>query len=671
MNHSRSNWIALGLVFVLSAAAYSWVFDYVIVLQNAAPDSFFLFTSRFLTQWLDRPGGLLAYAGHFLRQFYYLPWLGALVIAASITAFGSVWYLSLRRQDRDPAPIYTLLPCALVLALQEGGSNLSIGLAGTCGALLGYLCLRPGTPRRAYAVVMTPLLYVALGAFFWLFVAWVTVSERLGRRTVADLMFRVFFPVLGLFVPLAAYRWVYPVSLEVALTYPLRSSTSVLDGVLLGYLLAIPLWVRLKRTLPGRPFLHSRWGRLSQLVLVAAVTVVAVAAVHDAGTSRFARYHTLYKERRWDAILELTRATPASSRMTQLLANYALYRNGQLLDRMFHYPQTWGTQGLISGWSADPENLRLAMYHSDLWFEMGHMNAAFRFALNQTNLGLSYENVERIAACNIVNGNHQLADKYLNLLELTLFHDQDARRLRKLLDPEAGPAEYAAAGLPMKRPTLELGASTRGFAALVGLVQGDPGNHMAFTYLTAWYLLDKTSVPLLAANMENFRTAGYQRVPVHCQEALGVWRAATGQALDKSGFSFDPGIASRVVAFAQAAQQYRDRGRAQRALRPSFGDTYMYYFSLIRPPQHPADASDWVLLGKEFHAQKKAAHAIRFFRQALREDPGLAEAHIELGRALTAAGDTAAARSHYRRAVSLGLTPGQRQVLFHNGRGTQ
>lgn len=671
MSHHRSHWTALGLLFVGSLAVYHWLFDYVVILQYAGPDSFFLFSRRFLEQWLDFPGGLLVYAGRFVRQFYHFRWLGTAINAATISVFGALWYLSLRRLAQAPGILLTLLPGVLLMALQGDGSDRAHGLVLACLAFLGYLHLRAGWPRRLGALVATPLLYAVLGGYFWIFVVWVLLTDLLDWRTAPGVAFRLLYPAYSVGIPLLAYRWVYPVSWDVAWQHPAGIPSSPVEAALAGCLIVFPAAHRLLAGTRAQALLHTRAGRNTQIAFTGALAALALAACYDAGTNRFSRYHRLVEQRRWDAVLELYKTDPSPSSMAQLFANHALYNRGELLDRMFEYPQHWGTEGLIHAIDMDPESLRLAMYNSDLYYAMGQISKAYRLALNQTNLGYSYANLERIAACHVITGNHRLAAKYVRQLGQTLFHRETARRLAGLLTDDATLADLEAAGLPRQRDTVPLGGSRREFATLIGLVEGDPGNHMAFTYLTAWHLLDKTSVPLIAANMEGFRSAGYRRIPVHCQEALAMYAGRTGQQLDELIPGYDPSIQSRVAAFVRAAQQHRDPEHARRALQEPFGSTFMYYLWLTRTPQNPANPADWLLLGKVYHAKQQYDPALRFFRQALRQTPSLAEAHMWMGSALAARGDTAAARAAYERAIALGISPDERPLDFSRQQRTQ
>jgi tetratricopeptide (TPR) repeat protein len=76
------------------------------------------------------------------------------------------------------------------------------------------------------------------------------------------------------------------------------------------------------------------------------------------------------------------------------------------------------------------------------------------------------------------------------------------------------------------------------------------------------------------------------------------------------------------------------------------------------------DAEDWYERGCDLEesAPEEARDA---YRRALEQDPDHADAHVNLGRLLHAAGDPRAAAEHYRKAIE--LVPGHATALFDLG----
>ena len=658
--------IGLLLLAIFSFVVYNWIFGYVIVLQYQTNYCFFVFSREFLMQFLDRPGGLLAYAGRFLGQFYHYPWLGALIVSALVTCFGAALFVVLKRLRRTVSIFHTFFPCTLLLVLHHFVKDGTIGLLVTCVAFLGYLSLRGAVSRRVYALVVTLALYLAIGAYFWLFVVWVTASEWLDSPLPSNLAFKLLYPALAVCVPLAAYRWLFPVALRSAFIWPtdLVVSYSVVDFTLCAFLLLTPFWARASTGRRLGSFLGSRRGMAIQAALLVLIAVSLLCVRYDSNGAGFAEYHQLYKRRQWDAILDKAKRNPSGQQMTQFFTNSALYHKGKLLEEMFDYPQVWGTRGLVLPFflkrsqKLEQTDLYRAMYNSDLFFEMGHMNAAFRHAYNQmAALGETYDNLRRMAECNMVNGNYGLAEKSLNILERTLFHKESARHYKNIIS-DSSAADRCFPELRKRLPAVELDMYGDEFVPILTLLKSNAANRMALDYLTAWCLLDRTSVPMIAENLHYFKEAGYTAIPAHCQEALMVSEKTSGNTVGKHDFAYDPDVASRFKRFDQQMSLYRDKHIAQSELRATFGGTYMYYYIFAATPRENHSLSHW-MVGNAFYSQGMPDDAVRHYRHTLRYEPDFAEAHAKLGDVLTSQGKAEEADFHYREALRLRRQSGE------------
>lgn len=653
MRYVRPHRLGLLLLFASTFAVYTWLLGYLIPLQYETSSSFFLFGRPFLAPWLDYPGGLLLYVGRFFRQLFRYQWLGALTIATLVSACGLLLHGIRRRLGQPVGIFHTLAPCACLLAL-HGAGTLTTGLLLGSAIFLGWLSLPRGRPRQAGALLALPVFYFVAGGYSWLFVAWVLMVEWLHRPWSAGLVPKLAFPVLAVCLPYVAYRWVFAISLHTAWLGAFDLPDGWLDRLSVAYLLSVPLWPSIHWGARWEALCGSRRGLAVQAALATGLAAALVAHAYDPDARQFAKYQRLYHGRQWEALLAEGASRPLPGALGQFFVDVALFHQGKLLDEMFRFPQEWGPRGLIPDLHDYAEYGRNALYNSDLYLEMGHVNAAYKLAYNQVYIvGETYANTMRLAECALVNGNRKVAAKYLDLLDRTLFHRKVARQYRALLE---SPQAADLAELRSRRPTVEIEIGLSDFACLLSMAKSHPSNRMAFDYLTAWCLLDKASLPLVAGNIRRLRQAGYAYLPAHCQEALMVWERKSGKRADTDGFPYDPDTAARFQRFEQQAQQFPAKSGAGVGLQPAYGSTFMYYYLFAQTPPDPSASSAWLGLGNEIAGQGGADEAIPYYRQAVLRNADSAEAHLQLGLALASVGMAEEAAAHFRQA--LGPTPG-------------
>lgn len=624
MSKHTPSYAGLAAVGAVAFLALSWPYGYVVAFQSETNDCFYLLGQPFLLEFLDHPGCLVRYAGRFLGQFYYYPWLGAIVVSACIVCFGAIFHRILLKLQKSAPLAQTLLPCALVLVLQTSTMCVlhdTLGLCAICAAFLLYLSLPGKTLRRLYALAATPVVYFLAGAHVWLFVAWVAFYAWLDGRSSSDLVFKIGYPVFSLAVPLTAWRWVFLIPLRSALACPILpgppfrtgspdqtagqlAADCALAAGLFGLLVILPFWDRLFSRTRLAAFWRPKADKRSRVLLAAALSTLALLLHwirYDPPLATLVACRDLYKQRQWGALLEKAEENPYGDLRIQFMTNFALWHEGRLLDEMFRYPQPWGTRGLFLNFSGgrtpdpDEDDAGDGMYNSDLLYEMGHANFAFRHAYNCICLnGETYDALARMAECAIVNGNYPMATKYLNLLERTLFYRGLARRYKAIIaDPKAVEREFG--DLRKRLPTIDgFGHPVRLF---VTAFDSRPDNRMALDYMMAWLLLDKRqdSIETICQELGNLRNVGYQSIPRHCQEAMLLEDKVRGAPVDLKGFRYDEGIRARVDEFLQF--MLRDGGRvdADRARALCLG-TYMYYCFFVttpgearRPAAAPAD----------------------------------------------------------------------------------
>ncbi len=614
MNKRLLHFAVAAFLFVVSFLVLHWVYGYVIVIQSETNDCFFVFGHQFLMDFLDHPAGLLCYAGRFLGQFYHHTWLGALVVCSCITCFGILFHRVLSTRNTTAHISLTLIPCILLFALHTSTIWLAqdtLGLCVSCGTFLGYLSFRGKVPRRVYALVATPIIYLLVGFYASFFAAWVIVFALVDSRVRSEFLFGIAYVVFSVAVPLIAWRSVFPIPLRSALLWPLTfgqplrmvvlhcSSADLVMDCLLAVMFClsvflIPFWDRLPRKtrLTSRSRAEPRkWKLVVPAIAFPILAILLCVIRYDSTLSTLVTFRQLYKNEQWDALLAEARECRSTHLDVQFMTNFALCKKGRLLDEMFAYPQMWGTRGLVLNFSAlgglnpaDDDSFR-AMYNSDLFYEMGHINLAYRHAADSMHaVGETYDALKRVAQCGMVNGNYAMAAKYLNILDRTLFHDEFARRHKAIIaDPVAADREFH--DIRKRLPAVDVSMHRHPLSHIRVLLT-NKDNRMAFDYVTAWLLLDKTkdSIVRIAHDIDHFRTEGYVSIPTHCQEVLVLWEKQEGTTTDLLGFRYDEATTIRVNEFLRELSGYRDPSEAAHRMHAGYGDTYMFFCFLVPTP---------------------------------------------------------------------------------------
>ena len=162
-----------------------------------------------------------------------------------------------------------------------------------------------------------------------------------------------------------------------------------------------------------------------------------------------------------------------------------------------------------------------------------------------------------------------------------MLHRRWARRLRRELD--ADPALSGMAAIASRRELTVTRDSICDVASLermlVGLLEQEPRNRMAFEYLMAHYLLTR-QLDKLAAHLHRLDDFDYPRIPRHCEEGLAIYLATTGsEDFDLGQREIDPETWRRFEQFMLVEREARgDVSAAFAALYPEFGDSYFFCY---------------------------------------------------------------------------------------------
>lgn len=585
MNILQKSWKALLTLCLGLSAFVFWTNSYPAHL--AYQEQFQLFQSDAAYWWqrVSIPGGVADYVAEFLTQFYYHAWMGALIIALVYMALQVMTWLAARKLGARAAsyPLSFLLPLLLWRHMTDENTLLAfaIALAAALLCILAYNRLRKHAVRLVCAAIALPVLYWAAGPVHFLLALWIIICEC---RECADR--RAWFEAASIVVVTVLWAVACPLLAGMWVQYPLHRmllgigyyrfptgipSLQTATGILLP-VLPLLMAVVSKRQILAR---HARLATVALTVVVAAAGYWTIGKGCDMAKEETMQYDYLARNARWNDIIAKAEQKHPDSPLGVTCLNLALGMTGQLGDRMFEFFQN-GVDGLLPDFRRD---FILPLPPSEAYFYLGMVNTAQRFTFEAMesipNHRKSTRCVKRLAETNLINGQYEVAAKYLRALQKTLFYKDWADEAMTYLYNEAKINAHPLWGrLRQLRYTEDFLFSEREKPEMLGLLyQHNHSNRLAFEYMLGYVLLQRD----LQRFMKYYpvgKDAGYDHIPRSYQEALVYVWTQSHKSFQGMPWSIYPQIARNVTDFARI---YTTQPGAGSLLRARFKDTYWYY----------------------------------------------------------------------------------------------
>jgi len=297
-------------------------------------------------------------------------------------------------------------------------------------------------------------------------------------------------------------------------------------------------------------------------------------------------YDHLVRNERWDGVLKYAEKKPPRNYMSLAMLNLSLAKTGQLGNRMFHYDQH-GINGLFLPFNRE---YVAPLMGNEVFYHLGLINASQEYVFESMetipNLGKSVRAVKRLAETNLINGHYRVSEKYLKLLENTMFYRRWAKETRNLLDNEDminSHPDYGEKRKFMVRNDYFFHVKNIE-AVLNRLVKENPGNRMAFEYLMAFYMINKDLRNFINC-MPMTDKMNYREIPVSYQEAMMyIIGLRTSDPMAKAQLNISESTKARMRAYADIYTNYPD---AQERLRKNFSGTYWYYLHFKELENNP------------------------------------------------------------------------------------
>ena len=416
----------------------------------------FLFDSTYVWEIVREPGGVADLLGRFSTQFFLYAWVGALIIGL-------------------------LLAAVQLLTLRLSGSGSLYGLSFVPAFLLWLFLLDENALMGGVWAVLLSLL-----------AAWGILSLRKKLSTISYSLFTIV-------AILVLYLLVGPVCLPIPIEslwtgahyhrYP-----TVFPWLLWGA--AFSIWglmgiALLIHRFPKHFSLHSPLSSHLLTALVVAIMGSFVWKNANFRAEKVMQYDFMARHQQWNRILETANREKPNNQIGVTVQNLALAMHGVLLDQLFNYHQN-GIAGLLPDVKEDATS---PLPTAEAFYQLGMINVAQRTVFEAQEAILDFQKSSRcyvrLAQTNLINGQYEVARKYLTALQKTLFYRDWANETLPLLGDEAAIAKHPEYGRLRKMAydddfyfsdhvTPEM---------LQSLYLRNRDNGLAYQYLVAYYLL--------------------------------------------------------------------------------------------------------------------------------------------------------------------------------------
>lgn len=600
----------------------AWYFLYV---ENA--DTMYFFQDRgwwnstriFWQECTSVPGGFLSWAGAYLTQFFFYPALGCFIFILLLLLIFLLAKWSFSVPTEWSFLLLVPLSCLICSDIQIGYwiyilKDIDYVFFHPLGLFFALLLSVPfwqylpvgEKAKRWIALVWTVLLptvfYYPLGIYALLaavltFLNFIKKTDT-PQRIPANFLF-------SYFLILIVFLFLVP-RLETSGTTLMRPDEAWFYGFhkfeldnLRDYSLETPLYLVL--IVPAFfPFVK----RLKASLLLSQGLALAVfglmfccLSVRNFSDYNFhaeLRMQRAVEECRWNDVLkEAAKAREPVTREMVMFRDIALINRGELCSRRYQYNNVSIPPCTVS----DSIHIRISDQAADLiYYNYGETVFAIRRAVERAmHYGFSYYTMRMLTQCALVGGEYENARKYLRLLSKTTFQKHWAAVMQGYADSRTLPSDNALFRMPLK--LYREGSE----------VVGTDDKFVELTILKKWmYTLtddaEAQQVALGCAMVMRDRNCFWAQVqryynlnpgkafPTHVQEAMlfDAYELKT-PGVNLSSVKFDENVLRRYRAFAERRQacaaQGMDEDMMGKALRPEFGDTYMWDYCVIREVQ--------------------------------------------------------------------------------------
>jgi len=418
--HSR---LLLTLVFGICVFIF-WRMRYPFALTFQEQLQLFLFDDDYFLERIAEPGGLARYIAEFLVQFYNSTTIGAAIIAILMMLLQRLTWQLMRCEEHY---CLSFLPAILLWYAMGDESVMLTYTVALVMAMASAWALMTAFPKndnpRRQIIAKSIALFILIPIIYWL-IGPMVILVALCVMPVSLIWALAVMLISTHFVPFPMSRVMIGISYY---RFPETMPYVLIAIPALIWILSIAI-----RLLPKQ----KSWVRYSEALALGALVSGIPDMGYDSKKYELLEYDYLVRIKDWQGIIAKAEKKTPDLPMSVSATNLALAMTNQLGERAFDFYQRT-SEGLLPKFE---RNYATSQLSGEIYFHLGLVNTAQRFAFEAMeaipNYNKSARVVKRLAETNLINGEYEVARKYLQMLEKTIFYRPWAKRTIAMLGDE-------------------------------------------------------------------------------------------------------------------------------------------------------------------------------------------------------------------------------------------
>lgn len=554
----------------------------------------FMFDGTYITEKLWQPAGVAILLEEFFTQFFALPLFGPIFVAVALVLTGILTRsIVLRIAPSASAPLLWLMPIALQLFTMVDYDYQYSGIISyiiALAAFRGYLAIDKFGYKITAAIISSLLLYWAAGPAAMMYAASVVVYEVFTAPRKA-----AFTLLLPLIVAAAGWVAVYYLHLTSEVRYALwpdlyykpmihPASDFYYAWIAIPVICAIATLLRHRST----PTATRRWIEVTLQVVCIAVIVNFAGQNKEfpqPAVSKFKEMDYYLREQQWDKILKLSEEQGVDNTMHILMQNIALIQTDALGEKAFGYTQA-GLDGVTMDWSDN--NPFIFSMLSDLHWALGNVSISQEVAFKKNGESIAINHsynprmLKRLVQTNITYGGesgYAIAEKYIALLEKSLFYKEWATEQRKWLNDNIPPLPLIEQQR-LNMHNIDLTYKMAENYDILHDIKHCDLSRRTFEHLCVGCLLNLDLEGFYNILSRVYDTDTLPCLPQSFAEAILIYSTQNKSIQGK--YPIDPTTQKRFLEFQDfVARNYNNKNLAS-IMRKSYSSTYWYYYMFTK-----------------------------------------------------------------------------------------